>query len=111
MRSLVRAVAKLLRIWWAVDRIRASPTEARLFELQPPCVAMIDGEAVEVLARRVEEGRIVYECVRPGGVDRLLVIPGDLTSRPVVRWIGVDSVAQFHDGTSELRSTCKPIWE
>ena len=94
MRSLLRAFATLLRTWWGVDRIRASPAEVRLLDLRPPCVAIIEDEAVEVLARRVQEARIVYECVRPGGADRLLVVPGHLKSRPVARWIGADGPAQ-----------------
>ena len=94
MRWLARALAKLLRTWWYIDRIRASPAEVRLLELQPPCVTMSDGEAVEVLGRWVQEApdgpRIVYECLRPGGRDRLLVRPGEGPSRPRLRWIGLE---------------------
>lgn len=63
-----------------------------MLDLRPPCVALIDGETVEVLSKNVLDApagpRIVYDCVRRHGPDRLLVVPGGLQAKPAWRWLG-----------------------
>ena len=88
---LLRAAWDLVTLWWRVDRVRPSAAEAALLRLEPPCVTIFDGGAIEVVRRNVEETpdgpRVVYECRTDDGPRWLVVVPGGLGRAPVARWL------------------------
>jgi hypothetical protein len=81
----------LIRSWWRVDRIRASPREGRLLRLSPPCILCIDAVLVEVHERVVGQtvtGPYVrYDCIGPDGRSELWVMPRGRDQTPEIHWI------------------------
>ena len=75
--QILRDLWRLIRSWWQVDRIRISPSEGRLWRLDPPCVVFVDGTPVEVLRKlptTQDASRVVeYECLCAGREARLAV--------------------------------------
>ena len=64
---MFRALWKLVRAWWRVDRIRISPREGRLLGLEPGAVLQIGETRAVVVRRRPLPGHrgsaaVVYEC-------------------------------------------------
>ena len=88
----------LLRSWWQIDRVRASPREGRLLRLRPPCILVIDGRVVEVVARTLAHdyaGAIVsYDCRQGEEIGRLTIrLGGGATSD--VSWTTADVERRF----------------
>lgn len=86
---------RLLRSWWQVDRIRASPREGRLLRLRPPCILVIDGRVVEVVARTLAHDddcvTVSYDCRQGQDVGCLTIrLAGGLTSNVVWTAAGVE---------------------
>lgn len=77
--GLLAALVDLLRAWWRVDRIRASPREGRLLRLEVADFLTVRGEPARVVARRVgvdAEGRFVaYRCETAAGERELRARP------------------------------------
>ena len=92
--ELARSVADLLRSWWRVDRIRASPCEGRLLRLHPPCFIAIDGQTVEIARRVIGQDAdgpfVIYDCRAMTGPAKLLVRLLTEPSQTLIRWIGPD---------------------
>jgi hypothetical protein len=74
-----QSLARLIRSWWQVDRIRVSPSEGCWLRLRCGALLKIDDEWFEVTGRSVTAGMdgswVVYECVGRGQVARLRAQP------------------------------------
>lgn len=69
---------RLLRSFWRVDRIRTSPADGRLLRLQPPCILVVDGRPMEMVARTLvhaAEGTTVSYVCRLGQDEGRLTVP------------------------------------
>jgi hypothetical protein len=102
MGKLFCDLVRLVRSWWAVDRIRISPEEGRLWRLRPPCILLVDGRPAEVIARTLsgdEVGLVVsYDCRTAQG-DGRLTVRGVAGSTPKVVWMadGVERPLVAHE--------------
>ena len=71
---LAEAVARLVRSWWRVDRIRVSPGEGKLLHLQPGALITIDDQRAEIVGRSTPTGdEVIYDC-RTGDATAQLVV-------------------------------------
>jgi hypothetical protein len=90
-RDLLNSAGSLVRDWWQVDRVRASPREGRLMRLQPPCIIRVGRQVVEVLRRSVSQtsagSYVTYDCDNGEGPCRLRVTPVGTTHCPIVHWV------------------------
>lgn len=88
--DLLSSAGELVRDWWRVDRVRASPREGRLMRLRPPCIIRVGGQVVEVLRRSVGQtsagSYVTYDCDNGAGPCRLRVTPVGTTHYPIVHW-------------------------
>jgi hypothetical protein len=68
-------LARLIRDWWQVDRVRISPREGCLLRLQPGDVLQLEGLTVTVIAREIDpdESGVRYRCEGAGSTGELRV--------------------------------------
>lgn len=112
---LLTDMARLLRSWWKIDRVRISPREGRLLRLKPPCVVVVEDRPAEVLARTLGRNStatiagneewisVVYDCRSVAGSCRLRlsVAPGGTleavywTTDGQERWVTEESVEVY----------------
>ena len=98
---LLLAVLNLLRGWWRADRIRVSPNAGRLLRLGTGALLTIEGQAVEVLGRRLRRrptGAIIaYDCLTPSGTARLFVKHSPDIAEPTAHWSEGTTVRPLHE--------------
>jgi hypothetical protein len=84
-------LAELLRSWWRIDRIRASPQDGRLLRLGPLCILFIRGCAFQVQRRAVVESEtgpcVNYDCAGESSAGQLWVTASRNHSAPQVCWV------------------------
>ena len=90
VRKLFAELRALVRSWWGVDRIRASPSDGRLLRLRPGSLMTVQGRPAEVAQRhilRTAAGTTVtYECRSAEGDARLEVFFTDDACLRRVSW-------------------------
>jgi hypothetical protein len=73
------SLARLVRSWWQVDRIRVSPSEGCWLRLKCGWLMRVDEEWFEVTSRSVSAGPdsswVAYECAGRGQVAWLRAQP------------------------------------
>jgi hypothetical protein len=86
---VVKTVLALLHLWWYADRIRASPSDGRLLQLEPACLLRIRGEPAQVTGRHVRPVgtgvEVVYRCSAARGDFELVVSTGPGPSAVALR--------------------------
>lgn len=101
IQSWVRGLVDCLRAWWQVDRIRVSPREGRLLRLRPPCVVVIESDAVELVQRMVahdaEGPSVVYFAERCGRLGRLIVRSGKASEQTRIQWVESERTADLSE--------------
>lgn len=68
-------LARLIRDWWRIDRVRISPCEGRLLRLQPGDLLRLEGMTLTVIAREIDpdESGVRYRCEGEGLIGELWV--------------------------------------
>jgi hypothetical protein len=85
---------KLLRSWWRVDRIRASPREGQWLRLTPGSVVSIRGQSAIIVGRMTSASPagpwVEYQCQLTVGGGRLRVAMRPDCVLADVQWIDAD---------------------
>ncbi|MEO2016477.1 MAG: hypothetical protein ABGZ53_19135 [Fuerstiella sp.] len=99
--SLLHSVLQLLRCWYAVDRVRVSPTEGRLLSLRVDDRILIRGDVFTVVNRQTIASRggirLAYQLTSDDGEARLSVNPDSAGTSHVSELITHDTTTTIYD--------------
>jgi hypothetical protein len=108
---MMRDLVDLAVTWWKRDRIRVSPSEGRMFRLQPGtvlCFSCSPGAprvSVEVVVRKEIKGsdcpRICCFCVTGEG-NGALVVTNNVDLPPTIEWFDNGRTFDLHPDDIEV---------
>ena len=105
MSRTILQMLELVREWWRVDRVRASPFEGRLLRLSPGAIVCVGGKNYQVTGRAVIEAEdetiVRYHCVGVCENGRLLVRLNRRGSHSL-EWIGETSILDITEHDVEV---------